>query len=82
MAFIVKGNVFKPPEEIVTPQVVDVVVAQKEEIKKESFEIKLPPPPKVKVVVEKYKHIHDGELHRLINKKSGYICDMFDSEEP
>lgn len=78
MAFIVKGKVFGKVEEPVEVYVPQPVLPPEpvEEIKKDVVDVKVTPPPTIKVKVEKYKHVHDGELHKLINRKSGYVCDM------
>lgn len=70
MAFIVKGEIYKV--EVQPPPA---------EIKKERFDIKIPNRPVINVtVVEKYKHVQDGDLHRMINKKSGYLRDMIGAD--
>ena len=33
------------------------------------------------VAVEKYKHIHEGGLHKLVNTKSDYLKDMLALED-
>jgi len=71
--------------EDVIPEIKEEIIAEtvlvEEEIKKEVLNLVVKPSQKIQVVVEKYQHIKDGDLHRLINKKSGYLCDMFSNEE-
>lgn len=51
-----------------------------EEIKKEEVTLKWPQIKKIEVKYDKYEHKHDGDLHRMINKKSGYLSDMIGND--
>jgi len=32
-------------------------------------------------IIETYIHVKSGDLHRILNKRSGYLCDMLELEE-
>ena len=59
--------------------VVDPELIEKE-IKKEQIDLKWPEVKNIEVKYDKYEHKHDGDLHRMINKKSGYLSDMIGND--
>lgn len=63
------------PKKVVNEQPNRVVKEQPKKIVKEIKKIEEPP------VVDRYKHIEEGGLHKLVNTKSDYLKDMLALED-
>jgi len=70
MAFIVKNSLSIDTENVPVKQQPLIKV---EKVEQKAPEVTVESP---KECVDCYKHVHDGDLHKMYNTKSDYLMDM------